>query len=90
MDTLDALFILSNTAFVMGTALLARKVIKNRNYLNDFDMVGSCLTEVGMLTTSIILIILHQYITLILSVPTVIFWMVASIYTTKKTLKRRN
>lgn len=77
------LFSLASLLYLAGTILLARKVIKNRDALKDFDYYGSALNATGMTASVIALIGLKLYVATILSMPTLIFWMMAAVYSFK-------
>ena len=82
---MDASFLLSlaNSLYLVGTLFLARKVIKNRNALNDFDFYGSLINVVGMLITAYAFIIMGWYSAVVISLPTMAFWAIAAIYSFK-------
>lgn len=77
---IELLFSMANIMYMVGTIFLIRRVIKNRNALKDFDSFGSLINFIGMLINIFALIGLTYYITVIISTPTMIFWLVVSIY----------
>lgn len=77
---IQLLFNLSNSIFLMGTLLLIRRVVINKDKLKDFDAHGSLLNFIGMIISSIALIELKLYTSLLISIPTILFWMIVSIY----------
>jgi Ca2+/Na+ antiporter len=79
----ELLFSLANLFYLLGTILLARKVIKNRDALKDFDIYGSSINFVGMIVMSFALLDLRSYIAAIISIPTMLFWAIAAIYSFK-------
>lgn len=83
MTITELLFNIANISFLIGTILLTRKVVKNRNVLRDFDAHGSSLNVIGMIVSVIALTELKFYTTIIISLPTLIFWVIASIYSFK-------
>lgn len=44
----EIFFILANIAYIIGTGLLAKKVLENRNSIKDYDFTGSMLTTIGL------------------------------------------
>ena len=79
----ELLFSLANLFYLVGTILLARKVIKNRDALKDFDFYGSSINSAGMVVMAFALIELNSYVALIISLPTMLFWAIAAIYSFK-------
>jgi len=74
---------LANLFYLVGTLFLTRKVIKNRNALNDFDFYGSLINVAGMLITAYAFIMMEWYSAAIISLPTMVFWAIAAIYSFK-------
>ena len=85
---IELLFNVANISYLAGTILLIRRVIKNRNKLNDFDPYGSLANFIGMSVNCLALIGLTLYTTAIISTPTMIFWLIASIYSFKNRKKK--
>ena len=80
---MELLFNLANLFYLAGTFLLARKVIKNREALKDFDPYGSAINFFGMTIMAFAYIGLMSYTAAIISIPTLLFWAVAAIYSFK-------
>ena len=80
---IELLFSTANLLYLFGTIFLIRRVIKNRSILKDFDPFGSLINFIGMLVNILALMSLGYYITTIISIPTMIFWMLVSIYSFK-------
>ncbi len=78
-----SLFSIANLFYLVGTILLSKKVMKNRNTLNDFDVYGSITNAAGMMVTTYTLIGLESYVAAIVSVPTMLFWIMTSVYSFK-------
>ena len=83
----DIIFTLANMVFAVGTLFLLYKVIKQRNMLNDFDLIGSLLT-----TTALILMLagykmLDMLGSIVFMIPTLAFWITVSIYTVQNKLQ---
>lgn len=76
----NLLFSLSNLFYLIGTAFLIRRVIKNRYVLNDFDIYGSLINFVGMLINVTALIEIDSYMAVIISAPTIVFWAMTAAY----------
>lgn len=85
---IELLFNLANFCYLIGTLLLVRRVIKNRDALKDFDPYGSFINLIGMLINGIALIGLGMYVTIIISSPTMAFWAIAAIYSFKNRNKK--
>lgn len=83
------LFSLANSFYLIGTFFLTRKVIKNRNALNDFDFYGSLINFVGMLINVVALIGTGSYMAVIISIPTVAFWAIVAVYSYKNRNKKK-
>lgn len=83
----DLLLILANLFYLAGTILLARKVIKNRNALKDFDFYGSAINAAGMVIMAFVLMELRSYIAIVVSLPTIFFWAIAATYSFKNRSK---
>lgn len=84
----ELLFSSANLLYLSGTILLARKVIKNRDKLNDFDLYGSSINVVGMIVMAFALIDVRSYIAAIISVPTMLFWAIVALYSFKNRRKK--
>lgn len=80
MTVIETLFNLANLSYLAGTLLLTRRVLKNRDTLKDYDFHGSVLNSIGMTMSAFILIELALYGTLILLMPTLLFWIIVSVY----------
>lgn len=84
---IELLFGIANTMYLAGTIFLIRRVVKNKDELKDFDAHGSLINFIGMLVNIFALIGLTYYTTVLISTPTMIFWLVASIYSFKNRRK---
>ena len=83
----ELFFNIANLFYLIGTLLLIRRVIKNRNSLKDFDSCGSTINFIGMTVNCIALAVLGMYITIVISSPTMAFWAIVAIYSFKNNLK---
>jgi len=75
--------ILANTMFLFGTSFLFVKIVKNRDSLKDFDITGSFLTFFGMCFATIALVILNMWTAILISIPTLLFWLFAFLFSTR-------
>ena len=80
---IELLFNLANFCYLIGTLLLIRRVIKNRNTLKDFDPNGSAANLIGMVINAFALAGLGMFTTIIISLPTMVFWAIVAIYSFK-------
>lgn len=83
MNNIELFFNLANFCYLIGTLLLIRRVIKNRNALKDFDPYGSSTNFIGMTINCLALVGLGMYTTIIISTPTMAFWAMVAIYSFK-------
>jgi len=91
MDTLAfANLILDVASIVNFIALLwmLRAIIKNRNVLKGFSIVGSFLTFISIVGFELAYHLLGNIIGFALGWVTVAFWFIAFIYSLKQKLKR--
>ncbi len=79
----NILFSLANLFYLVGTIFLIKRVVKNRNALNDFDFCGSLINVMGMLITAYAFIEIKSYYAVIISLPTMTFWAVTAIFSFK-------
>lgn len=77
-------FTLANIIFIIGTLLLFSKVIKNKDILNDFDLIGSILTSLGMFMMLAGYYKFSMFLSIIFSMPTFLFWVFVSFHRFKK------
>lgn len=90
----STLFNISNVLFLVGTSLLIRAVIKNRNILKGYDWLGALLTLSAMLFVQYAYIEFIQmgltsyYISFGFSLPTVSYWVLVTAYTIRAKLNR--
>ena len=88
MIKMDAqtLFNISNIFFLIGTSLLIRSVLKNRKILNGYDWLGAILTLTAMLTVEGAYVLLNFWVSLLFSLPTVVYWVLVTAYSIKNKL----
>lgn len=67
-------FQLMNAIFLLGTLMLIRQAIRDRRGLIGFSISGSVVTGTGMIVVEIMAYNLRDWVSLIFSFPTFIFW----------------
>ena len=86
-------FNISNVLFLIGTTLLIRAVLKNRNILNGYDWLGSLLTLTAMCCSEYAYILFIErgdsayWISFLFSLLTVFYWFLATVYSVKSKLQ---
>jgi hypothetical protein len=86
----DIVFDIANVAFIIGSGLLIYSINKNRNILKGFQPVGSLLTLTAMSFVQYAYVIMGNWLSFFLSLPTVILWAFASIYSIRNYFRRNN
>lgn len=76
----EYIFMSANVIFTIGTFLLFRKVIADREVLYNFDFLGSIITLIALTVMLIGYWNLQMYIAMTLSLPTWFFWFFVVIY----------
>ena len=90
LDSLaTANLILDIAAIINFTALLwmLRSIIKNRNMLRGYSVVGSFLTFIAILGFEIAYYLMGNLIGFVIGWATVAFWFIAFVYTFKQRLR---
>ncbi len=90
METLAFANLLLDVASIVNFIALLwmlRAVIKNRNYLRGFSVVGSFLTFVSIVGFELAYHLLGNVIGFVIGWGTVAFWFIAFVYTLKLKLK---
>lgn len=83
------LFNISNVLFLIGTSLLIRAVLKNRNILKGYDWLGALLTLSAMVFVQMAYLTFIQmgqfnyWVSFGFSLPTVAYWVIVTVYTIK-------
>lgn len=80
VNYIETLFILANAMFLGGTLMLARRVFKNRGSIKDYDPIGSLINFIGMTVSGIAFFLSGMYTTVLLILPTLIFWGMAFVF----------
>lgn len=68
-------FTLANAAFMVGSTLMAMRILKNYNALNDFDFKGTVLTSMGMMLVTAGYISIGDNTAALTAAPTLMFWL---------------
>lgn len=76
----EYIFMYANMLFTLGTILLFKKVIADKNVLYNFDVVGSIITLFALTTMLIGYWNLQMYVAMLFSMPTWLFWLFVIIY----------
>jgi len=79
----DLLLSLANFLYLLGTIFMIKRLLKNRNSLNDFDFHGSTINFIGMVVTAYAFIEIKSYIAVVISIPTMLFWAMAAVFSFK-------
>jgi len=90
MDTLAFANLLLDIASIVNFIALLwmlRAIIKNRNYLRGFSVVGSFLTFISIVGFELAYHLLGNVIGFVIGWGTVAFWFLAFVYTLKLKLK---
>ena len=77
------LFVVANSLFFVATIPLISKIIKNRNILKDYSPTGSTITFLAVFLTIIAFGVMGNFISVMLSITTLLLWLFASIYSIK-------
>ena len=89
------LFNASNILFLLGTSLLIRAVLKNRNILKGYDWLGALLTLSAMFCVQVAYVVFigmglgSYWVSFVFSLPTVAYWVLVTVYSIRNKLKER-
>lgn len=86
MSAADTALSVASVINFVALLLLLHAVIKNRNGLKGYSMVGSFLTFVSLCGFEVAYYLLNNVVSLILGSAAVTFWLIAFIYTLKQKL----
>jgi hypothetical protein len=75
---------IGNVLLLISSAPLIWALYKDRNAVKGISPSGAVLNFFALLAFDIFYVISQQWISLILNIPIVVFWLMASIYTIKK------
>jgi len=81
-------FLIGNIICAIGTVLMIRKIIKNRDILKGYDFLGSILTFLAVTCFTYGFYELHDILSVLFALVTLSFWLLASIFTLKMWLKK--
>ena len=72
---IDILFGISNGLFLIASYPMINAAIKNKNSLRGFSLFGALFTFLGMLVTIVAFIYLGTYTSVLLALPTLVYWL---------------
>jgi uncharacterized membrane protein len=87
MDTANLALSIASVINFTALLLMLRAVIKNRNMLRGYSIIGSFLTFVSIVGFEIAYYMLGNMIGFILGLATVAFWFIAFVYSLRQRLK---
>jgi hypothetical protein len=83
MNLLDA----GNIVLLIGTLILIRTCLKNRNVLKGYSIIGSLITFLAISVFSCYYIQNELWLSLSLNIPNLAFWFMAFIFSLKQKFK---
>ena len=86
---IDLLLNIGNLVCMIGTILMIKDVIKNRNILKGYSIVGSFLTFIACSLFFVSFLRLNLIISYVSSFVTVSFWFFVFIYSLKIWMKKK-
>lgn len=87
MDNIQiGMYLLSAGNFIIlfGTLLLIRTVLKDRNVLKGYDMIGAILTLGGLSCFALGYVFFWNWMSLVLCLPTFLYWGLVCFYTIRR------
>ena len=88
MNFLDIRFMVANFILLIGTILLIRAVWKNREILQGYSAIGALLTFIPLLIFISCYVTMGNWMALIFSSVTVLYWGMVCFYTMFKKKKK--
>jgi hypothetical protein len=85
---INEILTIGNIICLIGTLLQIFAIYKNREILNGYSPVGSFLTFVSIVFFQYGFYLLDNLIGILFAVPTIIFWLMAFIYSSKRKLRK--
>jgi heme A synthase len=85
----EDIFTIANIIFTIATTRLFLQVIRNRDTLKDFELIGSFLTTVAIVVMSIGFISVKMYVSLLFIIPTLAFWAFVTVSSLNQLKSRR-
>lgn len=86
---IERLFDLANIILLVGTILLIKDVVKNRNVLRGYSLLGSSLTFTGVLLFETGFFLLGFYVSMLLGLVTLLYWFLVVLYLLLNRFKAR-
>jgi len=83
ITTLDILFFITNSLFLVASYPMIRAALKNKNSLRGFSFTGAFCTFLGMIVSIYILIYTESYFNILLALPTLAYWGIVTWYSRK-------
>jgi len=81
-------FNVANFLFLIGSTILIISVIRNRNVLKGYGATGPTLTLGALFCCSASYVLLKNWVSLLLLIPTMIYWALVVFYNIKIVLSR--
>jgi len=76
-----SVFLIGNIICAIGTLLMIRKIIKNRNILKGYDFIGSLLTFLAVTFFTYGFYQLYDILSVLFAFVTLCFWGLATVFT---------
>jgi len=86
---INELLTIGNFICLLGTVLQITAIYQNRHILKGYSPLGSFLTFISIILFQIGFLLLGNIIGVLLAIPTIIFWLMAFIYSFKRMIKHR-
>ena len=83
ITTLDILFFITNSLFLIASYPMMRAALKNKDSLIGFSFTGAICTFMGMWMSISILIYTKSYFNILLALPTLAYWGIVTYYSRK-------
>lgn len=81
----EYLFDIGNILFLIASYPLIKEAYKNKSSLKGFSLYGATLTFGGMVCMVGGFILMKAYLSALLAIPTVLFWMIVAYYKVRET-----
>ena len=82
-QTAELLFDVMNTLFIVSVIPSVYRVLKHRDSLNGHSLIGAILTTAGLCLALIAYEVLGYYNSILLTLPTLLFWFLKTIFLVK-------
>lgn len=90
MNGIDAALNFASIVNFIGIILLLRTVIKNRNVLRGYSVIGCFLTFLAICGFQIALVLMGNLFSFVLGLNAAVFWFVAFVYSLRQTIRTAN